>query len=163
MIKEVQGDILFTSAQAIAHSIAPMDHFENGLALSLRERYPEMVKEFRHYCHVHHPEPGGLYNWSNGNGQQIVNLLAQEPPPSKHAHGTPGKATLSHLDHSLKKLAKLVQKEEIGSLALPKLGTGVGGLQWTEVQALIQKNLGELNIPVYVYSTYIKGQQAQEH
>ena len=163
MIKEVQGDILLTKAEMIAHSIAPMDHFENGLALSLREQYPEMVKDFRHYCHVHHPEPGAIFSWGNGNGKQIVSLMAQEGPDSKHSHGTPGRATISYLDHSLKNLAKQVKKEDIKSLALPKLATGVGGLQWADVRGLIQKNLGDLNIPVYLYTTYLKGQEAHEN
>lgn len=163
MIKEVQGDILLTKAEMIAHSIAPMDHFENGLALSLREQYPEMVKDFRHYCHVHHPEPGAIFSWGNGNGKQIVSLMAQEAPDSKHSHGTPGRATISNLDHSLKNLAKQVKKEDIKSLALPKLATGVGGLQWADVRGLIQKNLGDLNIPVYLYTTYLKGQEAHEN
>jgi O-acetyl-ADP-ribose deacetylase (regulator of RNase III) len=162
MIKEVQGDILLTNAELIAHSIAPMDHFENGLALGLREKYPEMAKDFRHYCRVHHPAPGDLFSWSNGDGKQIVNLMAQEAPDSNHSHGIPGKATVRNLDHSLKNLAKLVKKEEIKSLALPKLATGVGGLEWKDVQGLIQKNLGELDIPVYVYTTYVKGKQAHE-
>jgi hypothetical protein len=32
MIKEVNGDILFSDAKVIAHSVAPMDHFDTGLA-----------------------------------------------------------------------------------------------------------------------------------
>ena len=48
MIIEVSGDILLTKAKSIAHSVAPLDHFESGLALGLREKYPEMVKDFRH-------------------------------------------------------------------------------------------------------------------
>ena len=42
MIYEVSGDILLSKAQAIAHGVAPNDHFTNGLALSLRERYPAL-------------------------------------------------------------------------------------------------------------------------
>ena len=49
MIKEVHGDILLSSAQAIAHGIAPNDHFDNDLALALRERWPAMAKDFRHH------------------------------------------------------------------------------------------------------------------
>lgn len=43
MIHEVTGDILLTKAQAIAHGVAPNDHFETGLALALRERWPEQL------------------------------------------------------------------------------------------------------------------------
>ena len=30
MIHEVSGDILLTQAQAIAHGVAPNDHFDSG-------------------------------------------------------------------------------------------------------------------------------------
>ncbi len=38
MIHEVAGDILLTKAQAVAHGVAPNDHFDSGLALALREQ-----------------------------------------------------------------------------------------------------------------------------
>ncbi len=57
MIHEVSGDILLTKAQAIAHGVAPNDHFDSGLALALREKWPAMAKDFRHYAHQTHPKP----------------------------------------------------------------------------------------------------------
>jgi O-acetyl-ADP-ribose deacetylase (regulator of RNase III) len=43
MITKVQGDILLSKAQAISHGVAPYDHFNQGLALALRERAPAMA------------------------------------------------------------------------------------------------------------------------
>ena len=53
MLEEVAGDILLSKAQVIAHGVAPGDHFNQGLALALRERYPAMARDFRHYCQLH--------------------------------------------------------------------------------------------------------------
>lgn len=160
MIKEVKGDILLTNAQAIAHGVAPNDHFDQGLALSLRENYPVMVKDFRHYCRVYNPHPGEAWMWGGVGGVRIINLLTQEP--AKTAKGHPGKATLSNVDHSLKKLAKIVEEEQIRSVAIPKLATGVGGLDWEDVQPLIEKRLGHLKIPVFIYSLFQKNIKAEE-
>ena len=77
MIKEVSGDILQSGAQAIAHGVAPNDHFSSGLALSLREQWPALYKDFRHYCQTFHPEAGGLWAWSGAGGPRIANLLTQ--------------------------------------------------------------------------------------
>ena len=44
MIHEVAGDILLTKAQAVAHGVAPNDHFDSGLALALREQWPAPVE-----------------------------------------------------------------------------------------------------------------------
>jgi hypothetical protein len=43
-----------------------------------------------------------------------------------------------------------------------RLATGVGGLDWKDVKPLLEKHLGQLSIPVYVYGTYHPGVQAAE-
>ncbi|QDU29074.1 Macro domain protein [Anatilimnocola aggregata] len=159
MIHEVSGDILLTKAQAIAHGVAPNDHFDQGLAAALHEKWPTMVKDFRHYAHQTHPKPGELWFWG-ATGVRVFNLLTQE---GEHAHGAkPGRATVAHVNHCLKRLRHELEKEKIKSVALPKLATGVGGLDWAVVLPLIHTHLGDLSIPVYVYTHYEKGVQAKE-
>lgn len=160
MIHEVSGDILLSNAHAIAHGIAPNDHFDSGLALALRERWPSMAKDFRHYSHNTHPKPGEIWMWSGVGDTHIVCLLTQE---GDHGHGArPGRATLSHVAHALQRLAFLAEKENFRSIALPALATGVGGLAWKDVQPLISEKLGRLSIPVIVYGTYHAGVAANE-
>ena len=86
MISEVQGDILLTKAQAIVHGVAPNDDFHQGLALAIREQWPVMVKDFRHWCHTAHPKPGEAWLWGTTNGHPIINLLTQEPADKDHSH-----------------------------------------------------------------------------
>lgn len=160
MLKEVSGDILLSNAQAIAHGVAPSDNFNQGLALSLREHYPAMAKDFRHYCQVSHPKAGELWTWGGADGKRVVNLMIQEEAPSKQSR--PGKATTHNVNLALRKLRQLAEEEGFESLALPRLATGVGGLGWEEVQPLITNHLADLDIPVYVYTTYQKGEQAAE-
>jgi O-acetyl-ADP-ribose deacetylase (regulator of RNase III) len=162
MIREVSGDILLSKAAAIAHGVAPDEHFENGLSLSLRENWPALAKDFRHYCHTHHPKPGAAWTWVNANGQRIVNLMTQDPPPSTHSHGKPGKAKIEYVNHALKELKKVIESEKLESVALTKLATGVGGLAWSEVKPLIEQHLGGLSTKIYVYSEFKKGVQANE-
>jgi O-acetyl-ADP-ribose deacetylase (regulator of RNase III) len=159
MIHEVSGDILLTRAQAVAHGVAPGDHFDHGLALALREKWPAMAKDFRHYAQQAHPKPGELWEWGGVGGVRFFNLLTQ----GEHGQGgKPGPATEATVNHCLRRLRHELEKGEIRSIALPKLATGVGGLDWEKVKPLIQHHLGDLKIPVYVYATYHKGQQADE-
>jgi O-acetyl-ADP-ribose deacetylase (regulator of RNase III) len=160
MMHKVTGDILLSTASAIAHGIAPNDHFNSGLALSLRQDWPALYKDFRHYLHTAHPKPGGLWIWSGTDGRRIVNLFTQEPAPSEHAR--PGQATYHNVNACLRELHKLVEAEKFSSLALPRLATGVGGLEWDQVEPLLQQHLGTLPIPVYIYTTYQKGVKAVE-
>lgn len=160
MIKDVTGDILLTKAQAIAHGVAPNDNFATGLALALRDRWPAMYKDLRHYHQQATPKPGELWSWSGAGGVRIVNLFTQESAASHGVH--PGRATLEHVNHCLRALRKEIEVQGFTSVALPKLATGVGGLDWKDVRPLIEKHLGDLSIPIFVYSQYKPGVAASE-
>lgn len=160
MIKFVTGDILLSKARAVAHGVAPNDEHASSLAHALREQWPAMYKDFRHYCKTSHPKPGSIWVWAAPDGRRIVSLFTQE---SAYEHGShPGPASMTHVNHALHALRDLVAAEKITSLALPRLATGVGGLPWEEVRPAIEKWLGGLPIPISVYSTFHAGQAAVE-
>ena len=98
--------------------------------------------------------------WTRADGRRVINLFTQEPAPGEHAH--PGKATYQNVNHCLRELHKLIEHEKIPSLALPRLATGVGGLEWDQVEPLIRQHLDTLQIPIYLYTTYQKGVKAVE-
>ena len=160
MIKEVEGDILLSKADVIVHGVAPNDDFKQGLALSLREQWPAMYKDFRHYCHSKHPKSGELWMWQGVGGVRIMNLFTQE---AAYDHGSrPGKASIEHVNHALHALKQEVEKNGYKSLAVTRLATGVGGLKWEEVKPILDSQIGNLDLPVYVYTTFKKGVQADE-
>jgi O-acetyl-ADP-ribose deacetylase (regulator of RNase III) len=160
MIRELNGDILLSKAKAIVNGVAPNDDFHNGLALQLRERMPALYKDFRHYCQTRHPKSGDLWTWESADGRLIVNLFTRE---GAYDHGSkPGHATLSHVNHALHALHNMAQKEHLTSIALPRLACGIAGLNWADVKPLIDTQLGNLGIPVYLYVNYQKGVRASE-
>ena len=160
MIYEVAGDILETEAQAIAHGVAANDPMKQGLAAALHERYPAMHKDFHHWCRQQHPKLGSAWVWSGAGGVRIVNLITQE---GGYEHGSqPRAATVSSVNHALRALKKLIADEGFASVALPRLATGVGGLDWAEVRPLIHNQLGDVAASIYVYQQYVPGQKAQE-
>lgn len=160
MIHRVSGDILLSKAQVLAHSVAPNDPMTQGLALSLRQKYPAMHKDYHHWCSQQHPKPGTAWMWGAADGVRIVNLVTQE---GGYGHGAkPERATLPHVSHALRELKKMTEKEHFTSIALPRIATGVGGLKWEDVSPLIEEHLGDLAIPIYVYGEYHPGQPAKE-
>lgn len=165
MIREVTGDILLSKAQVIAHGIAVKEHFDQGLALALRERWPSMARDYRHAQHGRNMAAGEVWSWAgvdnDGSTRNIVNLLTQnmvgDGPAAK-----PGKATVENVGHALKALAKHLQATGATSVALPRLATGVGGLDWADVKPLVEQHLGGLGVPVIIYETYRQGVAADE-
>lgn len=155
MIHELSGDLLLSSAKVIVQGVAPNDDFHHGLALQLRERMPLMYKDFRHYCQTKHPKSGGMWDWASPDGRRIVSLFTRDA--AYNAGSKPGQASLSHVNHALHALRGFLQKEKAASAALPRLACGMSGLDWTDVLPLIEHHLGDLALPVYVYSTYKNG------
>ena len=165
MIRDVEGDILLSDAQLIAHGIATHEPFDSGLALALRERFPSLVRDYRHAMHAKEPRTGEIWLWrginEDGSTRAIVNLLTQDMLHGGAA-AKPGKATLENVGRALKALARYVRDEKVRSVALPRLATGVGGLAWSDVKPLVQQHLGDLDVPVLVYEVYRAGVQADE-
>ena len=160
MIHEVEGDILLSSAAAIAHGVAANDPMNQGLAAVLHENYPSMHKDFHHWCHQQHPKQGSAWIWSGAQGVRIINLITQQ---GGYDHGSkPGKASVSSVNHSLRALKKLIAEEDLSSVSLPRLATGVGGLNWEDVRPLIMNQLADINADVYVYRKYVPGKKAVE-
>jgi O-acetyl-ADP-ribose deacetylase (regulator of RNase III) len=156
MIRFVSGDLLLGDVPVIVHGVAPNDPFSQGLAHALREQFPAMYKDFRHYCQTSHPKEGGLWTWGTAGGRRVVALFTQAPAPSHGGH--PGRASAANVNHALKALAQEVHKEGWPRIALPRLATGVGGLDWATVKPLIEKHLGELPGEVLVVESYRAGQ-----
>ena len=160
MIKYISGDILLSEAEAMAHGVSPNDDFKQGLALSLREMWPAMYKDFRHYCKTTSPSEGELWTWKGPGGPFIFNLFTQAAPRSQ---GTPpGRASETNVSHSLKNLVKTLEKENIKKLAITKVATGVGGLNWNDVKPIIEKYFSDSDIQVYVYEDFKKDVKAVE-
>lgn len=160
MIFKVEGDILLTKASAIVQGVGINDPMDKGLALALSNQFPEMYTDFNRWCHQHNTRPGEAWLWKGTNKIRIVNLITQDTIDS-HDYCL-GKATLNNVKHSLDALVKIILKEKITSIALPKLATGSGDLDWDDVWPLIESSLRDINIPVYVYISYHAGQQAKE-
>ena len=93
---------------------------------------------------------------------QWLERHTQEPATGHNHSGHPGAATLHNVGHSLRELKKIIQEDDIKSIAIPRLATGVGGLKWEDVKPLIYSALEDSKATVYIYSTFVKGQAAEE-
>ena len=92
--------------------------------------------------------------------KRIINLLTHE---ALHSQGSgPGGARTEYLNQALRELRYLLEYDRFTSLALPRLATGAGGLDWDVVRPLVAHHLGELELPIYIYTCYEKGVQAAE-
>ncbi len=153
MIKEVYGNILWSKSDAIVQGIAQNENFSEGLAASVKDEWPGIVNDFDECCCNGDLKPGDVWEWENANGTNILNLVT---------HSGSVNASLGNLEDSLSKLPALIKKNGLKSLAIPKVGTDVGDLDWRDVKPLIEKHLGNLDIPIYLYTIFQKNIAAVE-
>lgn len=57
----------------------------------------------------------------------------------------------SYVESGLQALVEEIKTRKIKSIALPALGAGNGGLEWSQVKELIEKYLSDLDCEVWVY------------
>ena len=160
MLISVKGDILFTGAQAIVQGVGVRDPMDRGLALQLKNQYPLLFKDFDRWCYQHDTQPGEAWLWEAPDKRRIINLITHENTLERENHYY--KATLKHIKHTLAALVKIIHHEKLASLAFPKMGTGLGDLDWDDVRPLIEQQLGHLAIPVFIYEKYCPGQRGEE-
>ncbi|GJM13248.1 MAG: hypothetical protein DHS20C12_16510 [Pseudohongiella sp.] len=160
MIYEVEGDILMTRADVIAQGVAINDPMTNGLARKLQEKFPSMREQFIQWCEESDPQPGDIWLWEGNGKTSVLNLVVgEEADPTLGRASRPNKIAVNK---AFRAVNKLVVDERLTSIAMPKIGSGTGGIDWLEVRGMMHSQLGELLIPLFVYVTELDGMLASE-
>jgi len=115
---EKTGDLFSTDAPFIAHGVNCRGVMGSGIAVQFRQRYPEMYEQYRLQCQRGVFWPGEVFVWAAPE-VTVLNISSQfEPGPN---------ATLDYLRKGLFR-ALLTADRQV--LALPRIGCGIGGLDW---------------------------------
>ncbi|MFH1500546.1 MAG: macro domain-containing protein [archaeon] len=141
-IKYQTGDLLLTHADVIAHGVAAygIEDMATGVAKQLNEAMPESYKEFKKLRRKGF-KPGEVVLCTN-TFPYVAYLATQ--PDLYHAE-------LPFVNHALRGLRKLLEKEGMDSCALPKIGCGYGKLDWGKVQPIIEERLSDSSVEFTIY------------
>ncbi|WP_077342338.1 type II toxin-antitoxin system antitoxin DNA ADP-ribosyl glycohydrolase DarG [Pseudocolwellia agarivorans] len=138
MITYQKGNILHDQSDAIINTVNTVGVMGKGLALQFKKAFPENFKEYKKACDDHSMITGKVLS---------VPLNSMSPPffiinfPTK-AHWK-GKSKLEYIEQGLDSLKAEVKRLNLKSVAIPALGSGLGGLPWQDVEQLIQSSLAE--------------------
>ena len=142
MIQYIEGNIFDSPAQVLVNTVNTVGVMGKGIALSFKQRYPDMFESDRKACEKKQLTIGKL-------------MLVNEPDymillfPTKESCRTPSK--LEYIEKGLKKFVSAYADRHIYSIAFPRLGCGNGELSWKDVQPLMEKYLKHLPIDIYIY------------
>jgi O-acetyl-ADP-ribose deacetylase (regulator of RNase III) len=131
-IHYIQGDIFKNAynVQAFGHGCNCQGVMGAGIAKEFHKRYPQMYEEYRRRCKV---EPrqfnlGDVFFWKEDNQPAVFNLATQE-------HYIRAKADYTAIKKSLSEMKAQAVEHGISTIAIPRIGAGLGGLSWDKIKA----------------------------
>lgn len=145
-VKEVEGDLLAVEADALVNTVNCVGVMGKGVALQFKRRFPDMFRAYKHACDRGEVRLGRMWVWETGlleGPRYIINF-----PTKDHWKG---RSRLEWIRDGLVDLRRVIAGLELESVALPPLGAGNGGLDWADVEPLIQDALAELPTAVSVF------------
>lgn len=146
MIRVLIGDIFQSKAQTLVNTVNCVGVMGKGIALEFKKRFPAMFEDYQARCDAGRVRPGEPYLYSDVLGTSIVNF------PTKDHWRSPSR--LEDIVRGLEHFAAHFREWGITSVAMPPLGCGNGGLEWSLVGPLMHQKLASLGIPVEIYAPY---------
>jgi O-acetyl-ADP-ribose deacetylase (regulator of RNase III) len=143
-----EGSLLDADADALVNPVNTVGVMGKGLALAVRKAYPDSFHAYRIACANGRVRLGTMFTCETGlpSGPRfIVNF-----PTKGHWRDA---SRLGDIRAGLEDLRLTITYRGIRSVAIPALGCGLGGLDWSDVQPLIAAALGDLSgVRVMVYA-----------
>src|SRR5579872_1695656 len=146
MFRALIGDMFASRAQTLVNTVNCVGVMGKGVAEQFKIRFPEMFKDYKLRTDrqlVHLGEP---YLYRDLSGSRIINF-----PTKDHWRSS---SRVADIERGLDYLASHYAQWGVTSIAIPPLGCGNGGLEWSEVGPLIYQKLHAIPIDVEVYAPY---------
>src|SRR5438034_777326 len=139
MIEVKTGDILAEDAEALVNSVNCVGVMGRGIALQFKKAFPSNFKAYKSACERGEVRPGRMLVFETKqltNPRYIINF-----PTKRHWRG---KSRLPDIEAGLEALVAEIKSRGIRSIAIPPLGSGLGGLDWNEVRPRIERAMSAL-------------------
>jgi O-acetyl-ADP-ribose deacetylase (regulator of RNase III) len=147
MIEFRTGDILTEDAEALVNTVNCVGIMGRGIALQFKNAFPENFKAYATAYRQNEVQPGRMFVFATGtmtNPKFIINF-----PTKRHWKG---KSRMEDIEAGLLALVAEIKEHGIRSVAIPPLGSGLGGLHWPDVRKRIKEALVALDdVRVIVY------------
>ncbi|AZL86127.1 ADP-ribose-binding protein [Aliivibrio salmonicida] len=148
MIVYVKGDLLNDDAEALVNAVNTVGVMGKGLAYQFKEKFHENFLIYRDVCKKELLSVGKVLLVETDEGS-IPNYIINFPTK---AHWR-GKSKIEYIEEGLNDLIKVVKENQINSVALPALGSGLGGLPWSQVERVMLDKLSNIeNIEWRIYA-----------
>ncbi|HHE46871.1 MAG TPA: Appr-1-p processing protein, partial [Bacteroidetes bacterium] len=122
MLHFTTGDLLKADVEALVNTVNTVGIMGRGIALQFKKAFPENFKLYKASCDRGELELGRMHVYVRGgfqNPKYIINF-----PTKKHWRN---KSSLDTIEAGLRDLLRVIKEYNIQSIAIPPLGSGLGG------------------------------------
>jgi O-acetyl-ADP-ribose deacetylase (regulator of RNase III) len=140
---EIQGDLFehVSEGDAIAHGVNCRGFMGSGIALPIKNKFPNNFLAYNDQCNGQNLLPGDVLA-SEENGVVVFNMATQFEPGPDARYEWVGLAAAN--------LYGYCRDNDISTVKLPKIGCGIGGLEWDSVRDILEEVGGE-DVTLEVY------------
>lgn len=147
MIEFTSGDILTADAEALVNTVNCVGVMGRGIALQFKNAFPANFDAYEAACGRREVQPGRMFVHETRaltHPRFIINF-----PTKRHWRG---KSRMEDIEAGLVALVEEIEIRGIRSIAIPPLGSGLGGLNWPDVRSRIEGALRGLEgVRVVIY------------
>ena len=139
MVEYKTGDIFNEDVDALVNSVNCVGVMGRGIALQFKNMFPDNFKAYAAACKRDEIQPGKMFVFPTGQltgPKYIINF-----PTKRHWRS---KSRLEDIESGLQSLGNEIRESEIRSIAIPALGSDLGGLRWNDVRQRIESALGNM-------------------
>jgi O-acetyl-ADP-ribose deacetylase (regulator of RNase III) len=134
MIEISQGNLLEAPVEALVNTVNTKGIMGTGIALQFKQAFPAMFRDYERACKAGEVRLGKMHIYDlgglNGGPRWIINF-----PTKGHWRV---QSRLTDIEAGLEDLIATVRRLRIRSIAVPPLGCGHGGLNWSDVRPRIE-------------------------
>ena len=141
MLNYKTADVTTATEQVVAHGVNCTGHFGSGVAGAIKRNHPYVRDQYLSLTeHVL-----GTCQFVEYNDQIWVNAHTQQDK------GYDGEqyADLNSVAYCLVEIDNYMHEHNLHTIAMPKIGTGLGGLNWDDVEILVEGILGDYEVTIY--------------
>lgn len=146
MITFTQGNLLEARTEAVVNTVNTVGVMGKGIALMFKERFEENFRLYAAACRAKQVQTGMMFVTAVhelDGPRWIVNF-----PTKQHWRA---RSRMEWIVDGLQDLRRFLVENQVQSIAIPPLGAGNGGLEWTGVRKQIELALGDLDTKIIVF------------
>jgi O-acetyl-ADP-ribose deacetylase (regulator of RNase III) len=145
--KYIQGDITETELKYIAHGVNCQNKMGSGVAKALYEKFPEVKREYHTFNEDLAPEELlGLTDYIHSDNADLDKIFINCYTQLNYGYDAERYVNYAAVANCF----RLMACDGVDKVAIPKIGCGLAGGNWTFMEQLINDTVGD-KIEIWVY------------